>query len=495
MKKTILSLILSLTVISSVFAPTQTQAQNKITITGNENYSQQQLADIVNFLDEYHLISLCLGNKAGQEAEPLSMFTASCLIMQVFDTERLTRRKAWEKAKKINLIRQDAKQTQHITSMEFLTMLFQAAGVTISPLDESKYKNNLKKLRLSLPRQEFNTLAIAFENGIIKEPETVAEARELKNKITVEIIDIPQALAYLYQTSTGAHDQTTIISISPYSPPSATITLESTLKEVINTIKSQSYYSKDFDEKKDREAAIKALVRSLEEDQYIEYYTAQEYEDFSSNLNGNLEGIGAYIEEKDNKIIIVSPIEGSPAAKAGLLPEDIITHIDDNPTDGMSLQEAVNHIRGTKGTQVKLTILRGSKTMTFTITRKKISIPALTVSSKDGFEIIKLVQFSNSSSAEMRAELETISDKSPRGIVIDLRNNPGGFLNEVVDIVDFFLEKNKPIVYLKDRHEQVPINASTDPIISGIPISILINKGSASASEILAGTLQSYGIA
>ena len=145
MKKTILSLILSLTVISSVFAPTQTQAQNKITITGNENYSQQQLADIVNFLDEYHLISLCLGNKAGQEAEPLSMFTASCLIMQVFDTERLTRRKAWEKAKKINLIRQDAKQTQHITSMEFLTMLFQAAGVTISPLDESKYKNNLKK--------------------------------------------------------------------------------------------------------------------------------------------------------------------------------------------------------------------------------------------------------------------------------------------------------------------------------------------------------------
>src|SRR3972149_4590321 len=246
MKKTILSLILSLTVISSVFAPTQTQAQNKITITGNENYSQQQLADIVNFLDEYHLISLCLGNKAGQEAKPLAMLTASCLIMQVFDTERLTRRKAWEKAKKINLIRQDAKQTQHITSMEFLTMLFQAAGVTISPLDESKYKNNLKKLRLSLPRQEFNTLAIAFENGIIKEPETVAEARE--------------------------------------------------------------------------------------------------YEDFSSNLNGNLEGIGAYIEEKDNKIIIVSPIEGSPAAKAGLLPEDIITHIDDNPTDGMSLQEAANHI-------------------------------------------------------------------------------------------------------------------------------------------------------
>ena len=493
MKKILFATFLSLTLItpsiSSAFA------QIKITIPTTQQIQDLdafQLEKISNFLEENQVTVRCL--RRSQEDKDLTSITASCLVLQVFDASA-SQNQHWERAKSLKLVDAEKNKSETVTGFEFLSLLFKTAGVTVSPLSESNYRKTFRTLRIRLNPEQLKTLATALENGLIPEPSTQREAQELKRQLSLHPLKVRDALAYLYQVATSEHQESTIINITPYEAPSSTLKMEDVLREVFNMIKTQSYFSENFDEKKAIEAAIKAAVKTLDEDKYIEYYTAEEFQSFSEGLNGNLEGIGAYIEEKEGKIIIVSPIEGSPAQKAGLLSGDIITHIDGETTEGLTLQQAVNKIRGKEGTSVKLTIQRNGSTLEFTIQRNKITIPALTVSNRDNIEIIKLVQFGSTSAQEMKEELDTIAKKNPEGIIIDLRNNPGGFLNEVISIVDYFLEKNKSIVYIKDRHQENSMDSTSEPIITNIPISILINKGSASASEILAGVLQSYGLA
>jgi C-terminal peptidase prc len=491
-KKLFIALLLSMTLLSSSVVPAM--AQIHITIPSAEesqDLSEYQLGQITGFLEQYSIVQKCLRRK--QENTDITSSVAICTILQVFDQDN-SQIKHWEKAKKLGLIAQDAERNATITGFEYLSLLFETAGVTISPLSESAYEKNFRTLRLRLKQDEAKTLATALETGLIMHPVSSEEAAELKIKLSKEALKTEQALAFLYQVATSQHQETTIINLSPaYS--SESLPLEDILKQIFTMIKTQSYFNENFDEKKAMEAAIKAAVKTLEDDKYIEYYTSEEFNSFSEGLNGNLEGIGAYIEEQEGKLIIVSPIEGSPAAKAGIHPGDIITHINGESTEGMILQKAVEKIRGPQGTTVKLNISRNGSTLEFTITRNKITIPAISVTNKENIEIIKLVQFGGTSALEMKQELDTIAKKNPQGIIIDLRNNPGGFLNEVVTIVDYFLPKDKPVVYLQDKYQRTSMDTTLDPIVQDMPIAILINKGSASASEILAGVLQSYGIA
>jgi len=452
-----------------------------------------ELTSIKTFLENYEIVSKCLRNRNNQENAKITLGIAVCSILQVFDQNSSGRMKPWEKAKKVGLIGNDRQQTDALKGVEFLSLLFDASGITISPLSEDNYRVLLGKLLLRLKKDELHVIAIALENGLVPEPQTAKDATTLRAKLLNKPLKISDALAFLYQISTSQHPETT----AEFSPinQAEPVALEGILNEIVGTIKSQSYFSSSFDEKAAMEAAIKALVKSLKEDKYIEYYTEKEFESFSSGLNGSLEGIGAYIEEKEGKITIVSPIEGGPAAKAGVHPGDIITRIDGVSVEGLSLQEAIQKIRGPQGSTVKLSILRDQMTLEISITREKITIPAVTSQNKDGVEVIKIVQFGSSVSSEMLAELKTIPQKNPKGIIIDLRNDPGGFLNEVVTIVSYFLEKGKPVVFLKDQKRSLPIMTNEDPLIQNIPIAILINKGSASASEILAGAMQSYGLA
>jgi len=493
MKKILLAGLISLTLISQSLAPAF--AQIKITIPTAqelEELNNRQLDMISSFLEENQITQRCL--RRNQEDQDITALTAVCIVLQVFDADQ-TLNQHWNRAQTLKLMSEEKKKTDSVSGFEFLSILFNVAGETISPLSESNYRQKFRSLRLRLSNEELKTFATALEQGLFPEPANTREAAELKRQLSSDALKVREALAYLYQVATSQHSDTTIINITPTAPSSESLALEDILKEVFNIIKSQSYFNERFDEKSAMEAAIKAAVKTLEEDKYIEYYTEEEFQNFSQGLNGNLEGIGAYIEEKEGQIIIVSPIEGSPAQEAGLHPGDIITHIDGESTDGLSLQQAVNKIRGPDGSTVKLRIRRNGTEEEFTITRKKITVPALTVSNQENIEIIKLIQFGNSSASEMREELKTIASKNPQAIIIDLRNNPGGFLNEVVAIADFFLEENEPIVYLQDKHQRTSMDSTTDPIVKNIPIAILINKGSASASEILAGVLQSYGIA
>lgn len=500
MNQKLLAFVLALSLSAQFLSPHASLASTSVVIPGTEASSeqemlnQQQMSDIERFLEEFSIVKKCLRNRPDLEQKPLNALTGVCAILQVFDEQAENMSKTWEKALKIKLIDAELSKTQKLKGLEFLRIAFQAAGVTISPLSESNYQNQFKKYRIRMTPEEFKIFAMALEQGLIPEPGSAEEVRELRKKLTSEPLTIAQGLAYLYQISTSQHHDT-IINILPPQISSPSLVLESTLKEIITTIKNQSYFSQNFDEKAAMEAAIKAAIKTLEQDKYIEYYTEEEFQSFSNSLNGNLEGIGAYIEEKEGQIIIVSPIEGSPAAKAGILPGDIILFINGESTENLSLQQAVDKIRGPQGTTVKLKIQRPSQQLEITITREKIVVPAISVSNRDGIEIIKVVQFGNTSAEEMRIELESIAKKNPQAIIIDLRNNPGGFLDQVVTIVDYFIGKNNPIVYLKDRQSSQSIDSTLDPIIKNIPIAILINKGSASASEILAGALQSYGIA
>ncbi|MCX7589571.1 MAG: S41 family peptidase [bacterium] len=255
------------------------------------------------------------------------------------------------------------------------------------------------------------------------------------------------------------------------------------------------YYFKDSNiNDKDRVyGATKGLVKSLN-DPYSEFFTPDEAKKFKEDVSGSFGGIGAEIGSKNNFIIIVAPLKNSPAEKAGLKPQDKILFIDSTSTDGMSIEDAVKIIRGQVGTEVKLTILRDGweKPQEFKIIRQIIEIPTLDYEIKDGILIVKLYSFNaNTERLFYNAVIDGFMKKNAKGLILDLRNNPGGYLDVAVDLAGWFLKKGTLIV---EERGASGINnfyrANGNGALVDVPIVILINKGSASASEILAGALQ-----
>lgn len=255
------------------------------------------------------------------------------------------------------------------------------------------------------------------------------------------------------------------------------------------------YYFKDKNiSDKDRVyGAAKGLVQSLN-DPYSEFFTPDEAKKFQEDVSGSFGGIGAEIGKKDNFIIIVSPLKNSPAEKAGLKPGDKILLINSTSTDGMSVENAVKIIRGKEGTEVKLTILREGweKPKEFKIIRDIIEVPTLDYDVQDKILIIKLYSFNiNTERLFYEAVLDGFARKNAKALILDLRNNPGGYLDVAVDLAGWFLKKGTLIVEeRKSNGEKNPYVANGNAVLVNIPTVILINKGSASASEILAGALQ-----
>lgn len=214
------------------------------------------------------------------------------------------------------------------------------------------------------------------------------------------------------------------------------------------------------------------------------------------SLSGEIEGIGAVIQSKDDEAVIVSPIVGSPAEKAGLKPNDVIISVDSVDVKGMSLAAVVKRIKGPKGTQVKLEIRRGSEKIAFTITRDVIKLISASVEwTANNIAQITLSSFGENTVAEFGAVAREIAKKHPAGIVLDLRNNPGGFLEKAVEIAGYFIKKGDRITTVKYADREEHETSSGAAALAGYKIVVLVNQGSASASEILAGALQDYGLA
>lgn len=241
------------------------------------------------------------------------------------------------------------------------------------------------------------------------------------------------------------------------------------------------------------EGATKGLVESLN-DPYSEFLNAKENEMLSQELSGEFYGVGMEISRKNNVIIVVSPLPGTPAEKANLQPNDIILKIDNKDTNNLSTQEAANLIRGPKGTTVTLTIYRPSwnEAKEIKLIRDKITIPSLKWQIiDDNIAYLRIYSFNQPLILDFYQAVFKIINSNPKGLIIDLRNNPGGYLDTVVNLSGWFLPKGAVILKEDFGNNEIKIyRANGNGLLKDIPTVILVNEGTASASEILAGALR-----
>jgi len=246
--------------------------------------------------------------------------------------------------------------------------------------------------------------------------------------------------------------------------------------------------------------AIKGMVNSLD-DPYTVFLTPAENESFSTTLQGNFFGIGMEVGVRSGVITVISPLKNSPAEKAGLLPGDIVISIDGTSTANLSLDDAVNLIRGEKGVDVELVVFREGEgnPITFVITRDIITIPNIETELRpDGIFVISLFNFNAESSNAFRDALREFLVSKTDKLVLDLRGNPGGFLDAAVNISSWFLPAGKVVVsesFGDNREDKEFRSKGFDIFNDNLRMAILINGGSASASEIVAGALREHKIA
>ncbi len=243
------------------------------------------------------------------------------------------------------------------------------------------------------------------------------------------------------------------------------------------------------------QSAIQGMVRSL--DPHSQFLPPDVFEELQTDTKGEFEGLGIVITMPKNVLKVVSPIEGTPAYRAGIKPGDIITEIDGEPTSEMEMWEAVKHMRGEKGTSVELTIIRADEpeALHFNLTRDVIPIVSVKwLMIKPGYGYVWVTNFQENTTDELLealAELQKGEKGKLKGLILDLRNNPGGLLDQAISISDLFLEEGK-ILSVKERRDEEIYRAHKDEVKRDYPIVVLINGGSASASEIVAGALQDH---
>jgi carboxyl-terminal processing protease len=269
----------------------------------------------------------------------------------------------------------------------------------------------------------------------------------------------------------------------------------SSVNQVYNLLKN------NYDGKLTTSQLLDGLKEGLAEstgDPYTEYFNASEAKALNNELQGTFSGIGAQLGEDSNgDVEVIAPLAGTPAAKAGLLPDDLITAVNGKSTSGMSIDSAVDDIRGAQGTKVTLSVTRGSQQLTFTITRDNITVPSVTSKILTGnIGYIQISQFTDDTSSLALKAAQQFSQAGVKGVILDLRDNPGGEVNAAINVSSLWLPTNKLIMQEKHNGSVLQTYTSTgvDPL-NGIPTVVLINAGSASASEITAGALHDDGAA
>ena len=254
------------------------------------------------------------------------------------------------------------------------------------------------------------------------------------------------------------------------------------------------YFLGDVDEEKLKEGAIKGYIEGLD-DQYTEYISKDDMKDYLEDATGNFVGIGIYMTKDTdaNKIMVLSPIKGSPAEKAGILPGDYIVGVDDVTYTAEDMSVAANKIKGEVGSSVKIEILRNSETKTFEITRENIKVnPVEGKVLENNIGYIEFSSFDDGTADDFKAKYEELEKQGIKSLVIDLRNNGGGIVSEALQIADYILEKDDVILYEVDKNNKEEIKKSENAPIINMPIVLLTNGNTASSSEILAGALKDH---
>jgi carboxyl-terminal processing protease len=264
--------------------------------------------------------------------------------------------------------------------------------------------------------------------------------------------------------------------------------------EILDEI-DDSYY-KAIDEDELDQASYKAMVRQLD-DRFSHYFTPEEADIFNQAVSGSFEGVGMTVQEHPRGLLVASVFDGSPAEKAGLRTDDVITHVDGDSIAGEPTDVATAKIKGKPGTSVRLTLLVGGereRKRTLEVERASIEIPIVEgeLVKRDGAEIahVRLLGFSSGAHGEVREEIEKLIDDGAQGIVLDLRGNGGGLLRESVLVSSIFIEDGTIVSTKGRRRPERKFEAEGDAIDEDIPVVVLVDRGSASASEIVTGALR-----
>lgn len=268
------------------------------------------------------------------------------------------------------------------------------------------------------------------------------------------------------------------------------------LAEVLERVRKE--YVEPVDDRQLMEAAVRGMVMDL--DPHSQFLDSSEYEEIRISTTGNYTGVGLEVNMDDGQVIVVSPIEGTPADRAGLRAGDVIRSIDGVSLEAESLDETINLMRGKPGTQVTLTVARENEPepIAFKLVRSHVQVHSVRAELLEpGYGYLRITHFSETSYPDMRKaikDLERASTVELQGLVIDLRNNPGGVLDSAVEISDAFLDSGV-IVSASGRGRDASFSHEARPgdLLNGAPIVVMVNAGSASASEILAGALQDHG--
>lgn len=265
--------------------------------------------------------------------------------------------------------------------------------------------------------------------------------------------------------------------------------------QVWNLVK-ESYYKQPVSDKQLFYGSLKGILAGAG-DPYTMFFDPEEAKSFLANLNGSFQGIGAEIGLKEETLVIIAPLDGSPAQKAGLRPGDLIVKIDETQTDGMTVEEAVMMIRGEKDTVVTLSVRRQGEPeiITFKITRDNIVVDSVKWKiDENNFMRVSVSTFNDETIALFNAMMQEALKKDVDGMIIDLRNNPGGLLKTAVDLASAWT--GYETVVIEREHEKAQsFKGVKQARLDGIKTVVLVNGGSASASEIFAGALQDYGYA
>lgn len=327
--------------------------------------------------------------------------------------------------------------------------------------------------------------------------------RNFFQRIDIKIVLIV-ILAFLFGWQLGHKDVQ--VKIASYKPSISIINQEPPKKINVDfklfwdtwDLLSRSYLDKkNIDPQKLFYGAISGMVAALG-DPYTVFLPPEQQKFSQEDLNGSFEGVGIQLGfNKDKRLVVIAPLGGTPAQKAGIKPQDIIIKIEDKDTTNMTLPEAVSLIRGAKGTKVNLTIFREGETDTrlFTLTREDIIVRSVEVNyqntqSDKKVAVIKLSKFGERTESEWNEVVSELLSANSKAVILDLRNNPGGFLSGAVFIASEFLDEGDIVLQENSEGERTPFKVTREGKLTTIPLVVLINKGSASASEIVAGAIQ-----
>ncbi|QYJ17079.1 putative CtpA-like serine protease [Rubrobacter xylanophilus DSM 9941] len=266
--------------------------------------------------------------------------------------------------------------------------------------------------------------------------------------------------------------------------------------EALDAVRDGYVDREAIDPKKQTYAAIEGMLDSLGDDGHTRFLTPEERRENQQGLSGNYVGIGVQLEDRDGRVVVASPIEGSPADRAGIESGDVLVAVNGRSVSGQELDRIADQVKGPEGTRVRITVLRAGEEKTFYLERAEIESPAVSWAMVPGTAIahIRLASFSDDSARELRAAFEEARLDGAERFVLDLRDNPGGRLEQAVEMAGFFLEPESVVYIRRDASgEREPVRADGDAELSEVPLAVLVNGGSASSAEILAGALRDNG--